>query len=296
MRQAAPDLLLLDMIMPRLNGHEVLKRIKADTQLRQLPVIMISAIDQIEHVADCIERGAEDYLAKPFNSVLLKARVGAALEKKRLRDAEQVYLRQIEEERLRSDRLILNVLPPPIADRLKGGETGIVNSYDEVAVFFADIVGFTDLTEQLPGRARLSACWTRYSPHSTRSPIDMGSRRSRRSATLPWRLRDSRSPRRPCRRSRSHGVADARGHQHLRQLGHAQNEDQTLLRLRDRRRHRSKAVHLRPVGRYGQHGEPHGVRTAPPAEPTCLRPPTNGSAIASASKSGASSRSKERGR
>ena len=152
MRQAAPDLLLLDMIMPRLNGHEVLKRIKADTQLRQLPVIMISAIDQIEHVADCIERGAEDYLAKPFDSVLLKARVGAALEKKRLRDAEQVYLRQIEEERLRSDRLILNVLPPPIADRLKGGETGIVNSYDEVTVLFADIVGFTDLTEQLPAR------------------------------------------------------------------------------------------------------------------------------------------------
>jgi adenylate cyclase len=144
--EAAPDLVLLDMLMPVLDGHEVLARIKSDARLCHLPVIMISALDQVERIADCIELGAEDYLAKPFNPVLLRARVSAAVEKKRLRDIEQIYLRQIEEERARSDRLLLNVLPRPIADRLKSGEARIVNSFDEVTVLFADLVGFTTLS------------------------------------------------------------------------------------------------------------------------------------------------------
>jgi adenylate cyclase len=149
-REAAPDLVLLDMLMPFLDGHEVLARIKSDEALRHLPVIMISALDQVERAANCIELGAEDYLAKPFNSVLLQARVGAALEKKRLRDTEQIYLRRIEEERARSDRLLLNILPQPIADRLKSGETRIVNSFNDVTVLFADLVGFTTLSTRIP--------------------------------------------------------------------------------------------------------------------------------------------------
>ncbi|HUL11022.1 MAG TPA: adenylate/guanylate cyclase domain-containing protein [Methylococcaceae bacterium] len=149
-RKAAPDLVLLDMLMPVLDGHEALVRIKSDEQLRHLPVIMISALDEVEGIAHCIELGAEDYLAKPFNPIVLRARIGAALEKKRLRDFEQIYLRQIEEERARSDRLLLNVLPQPIADRLKSGESPIVNSYDEVTVMFADLVGFTALSTQIP--------------------------------------------------------------------------------------------------------------------------------------------------
>jgi class 3 adenylate cyclase/CheY-like chemotaxis protein len=149
-RQVSPDLVLLDMLMPVMDGHEVLVRIKSDEKLRHLPVIMISALDQAEDIAHCIELGAEDYLAKPFNPVLLRARIGAALEKKRLRDVEQIYLRQIEEERARSDRLLLNVLPQPIANRLKNGESHIVNSYDVVTVMFADLVGFTTLATQVP--------------------------------------------------------------------------------------------------------------------------------------------------
>jgi adenylate cyclase len=133
-REAAPDLVLLDVLMPFLDGHEVLARIKSDEALRHLPVIMISALDQMEPAANCIELGAEDYLAKPFNSILLQARVGAALEKKRLRDTEQIYRRRIDEERVRSDRLLLNILPQPIADRLKSGETRIVNSFNDVTV------------------------------------------------------------------------------------------------------------------------------------------------------------------
>jgi class 3 adenylate cyclase len=117
--------------------------------LRHLPVIVISGLDQMEGIARCIELGAEDYLTKPFNPVVLRARISATLEKKRLRDVEQIYLRQIEEERARSDSLLLNILPKPIADRLRNGETHIVNSFDEVTVMFADLVGFTALSTQI---------------------------------------------------------------------------------------------------------------------------------------------------
>jgi DNA-binding response OmpR family regulator len=86
---------LLDVMMPELNGYEVLERLRADDQLRHVPVIMISAVDQIESVVRCIELGAEDYLPKPFNPVLLRARVGACLEKKRLRDQEVRYLQDV---------------------------------------------------------------------------------------------------------------------------------------------------------------------------------------------------------
>jgi class 3 adenylate cyclase/CheY-like chemotaxis protein len=148
-RETAPDLVLLDMLMPVMNGYEVLAYIRSDEQLRHLPVIMISAFDQVESIAHCIELGAEDYLTKPYNPILLRSRISAALEKKRLRDSEQLYLKQIEEEQARSERLLLNILPLPIADRLKSGEKHIVNSYDEVTVMFADLVGFTTLSTQL---------------------------------------------------------------------------------------------------------------------------------------------------
>jgi len=78
------DLVLLDIMMPKLNGYDTLERIKSDTTTQHVPVIMISAVDDLESVVRCIELGAEDYLFKPFNPVLLKARVGASLEKKRL--------------------------------------------------------------------------------------------------------------------------------------------------------------------------------------------------------------------
>ena len=80
------DLVLLDITMPEMNGYQVLEHLKADAELRNLPVIMISAVEEIESVVRCIELGAEDYLHKPFDATLLRARVGASLEKKRLRD------------------------------------------------------------------------------------------------------------------------------------------------------------------------------------------------------------------
>ena len=95
LRERAFDLVLLDVMMPELNGYEVLERLRADDQLRHLPVIMISAVDQLESVVRCIELGADDYLPKPFNPILLRARVGACLEKKRLRDHEVRYLQDV---------------------------------------------------------------------------------------------------------------------------------------------------------------------------------------------------------
>jgi CheY-like chemotaxis protein len=86
------DLILLDIMMPRMNGYEVLEKLKADPNLRHIPIIMISAVDDLDSVVKCVEMGADDYLFKPFNPILLKARISASLEKKRLRDQEQKFL------------------------------------------------------------------------------------------------------------------------------------------------------------------------------------------------------------
>lgn len=148
-QECHPDLILLDMLMPDLDGYEVLDRLKGDPSFRHIPVIMISALDEVENIARCIERGAEDYLAKPYNPTVLNSRISATLEKKRLRDVEQIYLSQLEEQRARSDRLLLNILPEPIANRLKQGETRIVSSFESVTVLFADLVNFTQLATQM---------------------------------------------------------------------------------------------------------------------------------------------------
>jgi CheY-like chemotaxis protein len=95
LRQQQFDLVLLDVLMPDLDGLAVLERIKADPALREIPVIMISALDDVASVVRCIERGAEDHLTKPFDPVLLRARISACLEKKRLRDVELEYLREV---------------------------------------------------------------------------------------------------------------------------------------------------------------------------------------------------------
>src|SRR6059058_5972601 len=89
------DLVLLDVQMPEMDGYQVLEQLKADPRLRDLPVIMISAVDELESVVTCIELGAQDYLPKPFNPVLLRARLTACLERKRLRDQEVDYLQQV---------------------------------------------------------------------------------------------------------------------------------------------------------------------------------------------------------
>jgi len=95
LRAEAFDVVLLDIVMPELDGYEVLSHMKHDASLRDIPVIVISAADDIASIVKCIEMGAEDYLPKPFDPVLLRARLGASLEKKRLRDQEIEYLRNV---------------------------------------------------------------------------------------------------------------------------------------------------------------------------------------------------------
>jgi adenylate cyclase len=144
------DLVLLDVMMPEMNGYEVLERLKADDKLRHIPVIMISALSELDSVVRCIELGAEDYLPKPFNAVLLNARIGASLERKRLHDRERAHLAEIDRQRRRADELLHAMLPRPAVDELKASDRVAPRRFDEVAVLFADVVGFTHYCDQNP--------------------------------------------------------------------------------------------------------------------------------------------------
>src|SRR6266446_5713961 len=143
------DLVLLDLLMPRMSGYEVLCRLKSDPRHSELPVIMISALDEIDSVVRCIEVGAEDYLPKPFDPVLLRARLNSCLERKRLRDRERVIAQQLRVEKEKSEVLLLNVLPKAIVARLQLGENAIADHVPDVAILFADLVGFTRLSARL---------------------------------------------------------------------------------------------------------------------------------------------------
>ena len=118
------DLVLLDIMMPQVNGYEVLERMKADAQLRHVPVIMISAVGEMDSVIRCIELGAEDYLPKPFNPTLLRARVGASLEKKRLRDNIVQHVRRMERDLETAREIQLSMVPTdfPVAQNSQGLE------------------------------------------------------------------------------------------------------------------------------------------------------------------------------
>lgn len=137
------DLVLLDVMMPLLDGYAVLERMKAHDRLRHTPVVMISALTELRSIVRCIEMGAEDYLPKPFEPVLLEARIRACLDRKRLHDRELAHLAAIEHQRRRADDLLHAVLPTAAVAELM--TTGGVKPrrFDDVAVLFVDLVGFT---------------------------------------------------------------------------------------------------------------------------------------------------------
>jgi len=149
------DIMLLDMEMPEMNGMEVLAAMRLEPKIGDVPVIVISGAEQLELAVQCIEAGAEDYLSKPPNPTLLRARVMTSLEKKRLLDLDRLRFAQlqaekelVELEKEKSERLLLNILPGAIAGRLKGGEKTIANGHAIVSVMFADLVGFTAMSRK----------------------------------------------------------------------------------------------------------------------------------------------------
>lgn len=151
------DVILLDIMMPEMDGIEVLSELKKDPELRHIPVVMISAADEEESVVRCIQLGADDYLPKPFNRVLLRARINSLIERKRLRDDERskaaelaTALEKIEAQRKKTEQLLLNILPPTVAEELQTEGSVQPMYFEDVTIAFADIVGFTLATEQLP--------------------------------------------------------------------------------------------------------------------------------------------------
>jgi adenylate cyclase len=127
------DLVLLDIEMPELNGFQVLEALLADPQLRDIPVIMTSSSDELDRVVKCIEMGAEDFLTKPLNPVLLRARVNASLEKKRLRDQQR--------------KLLHTFATPEVADELMKTGFTLGGKYVNATAMFADIRSFTSIAE-----------------------------------------------------------------------------------------------------------------------------------------------------
>lgn len=142
----AYDLVFLDLVMPEMNGFEVLEHIKSDSKTDHIPVIVVSAEDDMDSIVRCIENGAADYLSKPFEPAILHARVNASLAGKRQYDQEHAYFENIRRERRRSEKLLLNIMPKPIINRLKQGEKIIADYFEDVTVMFADIAGFTRMS------------------------------------------------------------------------------------------------------------------------------------------------------
>jgi class 3 adenylate cyclase len=149
------DLVLLDVMMPELNGYQVLERIKADPRLRHIPVIMISAVDEVDSVARCIELGAEDYLPKPFNPVLLRARIGASLERKALHDQLAELNRslavRVDEQVAQLERMgrLKRFFSPALAELIVAGgaDDPLRTHRRDVTVVFLDLRGFTAFAE-----------------------------------------------------------------------------------------------------------------------------------------------------
>src|SRR3990172_8056219 len=133
MHAQAFDLVVLDVLMPELDGYQVLERLTSDPHLRNIPVIMTSSLDELDSVVKCIEMGAEDYLTKPINPVLLRARIGASLEKKRLRDQQRALIRKF--------------ATNEVAEDLETSGFALGGKYVDATAMFSDIRSFTTIAE-----------------------------------------------------------------------------------------------------------------------------------------------------
>jgi class 3 adenylate cyclase/CheY-like chemotaxis protein len=167
-RSTPPDLVLLDILMPQMDGHEVLSHMRRENLLHHIPVVVVSAVDDQSSIARCIEAGADDYLIKPFNQVLLRSRITGSLEKKRLRDQEEeirrqikAYNRQLEQqvqeqvEQITAAELkrakLSRYLSPNVVDEILKSEKELVLGGDRkrVTVLFSDIRGYSRVSREM---------------------------------------------------------------------------------------------------------------------------------------------------
>jgi class 3 adenylate cyclase/CheY-like chemotaxis protein len=137
-----PDVILLDLMMPRMDGFEVCRRLKKDLKTAHIPILIVTALSERKERLMGIEAGANDFLNKPIDIQDVILRVGNAVYAKHLQD-------QLQAEQEKSERLLLNILPKPIAERMKKGETNIADSYPDVTVLLADLIGFTTLSAHI---------------------------------------------------------------------------------------------------------------------------------------------------
>jgi class 3 adenylate cyclase len=152
-RPADVDVVLLDVLMPELDGYETLAAMKSDDAIRHIPVIIVSGVEELESVVRCIELGATDYLVKPIEPSILRARINASLSAKRMHDLEQEYLRRQTElaatiERQKTE--LSRFLSPQIADLISSndGEAMLAGHRRQITAVFCDLRGFTSFAEQ----------------------------------------------------------------------------------------------------------------------------------------------------
>ena len=145
--ELAPDLILLDVMMPGIDGFEVCRRLRADPGLVEVPVIMVTTLNDRDSRLQGIEAGADDFVSKPFDKLELQARIRTIT---RLNRKRKRVMEALQDNMAKTECLLLNILPGPIAERLKKNPGIIADRFDDVTVLFADIVGFTKLTNQIP--------------------------------------------------------------------------------------------------------------------------------------------------
>ena len=155
-RSALPHLIVLDIMLPDIDGYEVCKEIKSVPDTSEIPVIFMSGMNDTDAIVKGFSAGGADYVIKPFQKEEIIARLKFHYELYNIRRQQHKFVAQVQHEREKSDTLLKSILPEAIAERLKKGEGSIADGLPNVSVMFADIVGFTPIASKMPPTLRAS--------------------------------------------------------------------------------------------------------------------------------------------